>query len=293
MLLLDGEDMHQSCVRQHSLMPDCGLYGVESVIVDYERNLQQSAHRHDHGSITLILRGSLEEDLPNNRFVAGPLVMLTKAPGTRHSDAYGAVGCRTLQVNFSKSFEFGTAKHNALCSSRHEGGPAVAALLQLIQMAMSDFPGRSDAILFLLYEALAALSTECPDAIAPTWLVRTKSTIDASTPTTRWTVVRLSREAGMHPVHLTKQFHRHYGRTIREYLKLRRLYAAAAAVAQGHRSLSSIAHAFGYADQAHFCRAFRAVARVPASQYRHLLGGLNQLTAGQTPKAHTRRGDKS
>jgi AraC family transcriptional regulator len=266
--------MNTEAVRQSILHQTGGIRDLESVVVEYAANLRQGVHRHTHASITLVLQGSLEEGLADGSLVAGPLAMITKPHGAVHSSAYGAEGCRTLQLNFAKEFDLGLPKSGGLTARRHDGGAAVAALLGLLKLATSNLPGRGDDVVFLLYEAIAALTAQCEQASVPPWLARTKKAIDASGPTTRWTAAGLSREAGVHPVHLTKQFRRHYGRSVREYLKLRRFYAAAKAVAEDNQSLSAIAHAFGYADQAHFCRAFRAVAHLSAGDYRNLLQRL-------------------
>jgi AraC family transcriptional regulator len=260
-------------VRQASVIPAGEICGVEGFIVDYAGDLHQELHRHDHASVTLVLRGRLVEHLPSHSPTASPLMTVTKAPGTAHRSAYGPEGCRTLQLNFSREFDCGLDMLGRIAADQcvWEGASSVARLLRLLGSTSFTHSVHREERDFLLYELMVELINDRASAIAPAWLVRTKDAIDSTSPMRRWSISDLGREAGVHCVHLTKMFRRHYGCSIRDYLKLRRVRAAAAEVASDHHSLTAIAHEFGFADQAHFCRAFRSVAQLSATEYRRLV----------------------
>jgi AraC family transcriptional regulator len=80
----------------------------------------------------------------------------------------------------------------------------------------------------------------------------------------------LADEAGVHPVHAARVFRRHHGETITEYVRGLRIEHARRALLEGGRSLSSIAIATGFADQAHFSRRFKQVVGMPPGRYRRL-----------------------
>jgi AraC family transcriptional regulator len=253
------------------------VLGLECVVVDYAPNLRQQGHCHHHASMTLVLRGSLEEDLAHTNLRAAALIAIAKTAGTCHSSVYGPKGCRTLQINFGPEFEIGIARTRGLPSGRYAGGPTVAALLGFLG-ELGDKSGSATTLAF--YEVLAALSTEhIAYGSPPRWLRRTKEKIDESAPIAHWTLAELGREAGVHPVHLTKQFRQHFGITIRAYLKQRRLHAAANAITERGVSASEIAYRFGYADRAHLCRDFRNGTRTTVLGYRRMLARLETLSA--------------
>jgi AraC family transcriptional regulator len=104
----------------------------------------------------------------------------------------------------------------------------------------------------------------------PPWLSGIKDLIDGSDPMHPLSLARLQKQAEIHPVHLTRQFKRHFGCTVREYMQYRRVRAAVSFVAESSLTLTEVAHRCGFADQAHFCRAFRGVAKCTARDYRKL-----------------------
>jgi AraC family transcriptional regulator len=83
----------------------------------------------------------------------------------------------------------------------------------------------------------------------------------------------LAAAAGVHPVYLARQFRRHFGCSVTEYVQRRRLQRAARRLAETSAPLSHVAHAVGYADHAHMCRAFRDAAGATPSEYRTLAAG--------------------
>ena len=136
----------------------------------------------------------------------------------------------------------------------------------------------SSDVAFRLYEALEALPANSRDSVvAPAWLGRVREMIDSSDPLRPLALARLQECAGIHPVHLTRQFKRRFGCTIREYMQYRRIRAATALVAEGSLALTQVAYQCGFADQAHFCRAFRSIARLTARDYRALTATVRRL----------------
>ena len=266
--------MFHEGVRQVAIPGTAPLPGLEAFIVDYTAGLRQTAHRHDHASITLVLRGAVEESCAQHSQHATALTAIAKGNGTRHTNAYGPNGCRTLQINFGRDFDFTRSGLSALESARYSGGPLVTALLRLVACA-GGTTSLSEAS-FALCDALAALpTTSAVESFIPKWLSRTKEAIDCADPSESLSLAALGQIAAVHPVHLTRRFKRHYGSSIRDYIQKRRFHAAAQAVADEAVPLGEIAHRFGYSDQAHFCRAFQVFTGVPARAYRRLVLGLN------------------
>lgn len=75
------------------------------------------------------------------------------------------------------------------------------------------------------------------------------------------------------PRHLRRMMGEHVGIGPAEYLRLARFIRAMHQVPAPGRTLTEIAHATGYYDQAHFCRDFRAFAHMTPQEYREKANG--------------------
>lgn len=86
-------------------------------------------------------------------------------------------------------------------------------------------------------------------------------------------LARLAAGAGVHPVHLARQFRRHYRCSVSDYARALRLAAAVAGIAAG-QGLAEAAHGAGYTDQAHLTRACRQELGLTPGRVRALLSEL-------------------
>lgn len=73
--------------------------------------------------------------------------------------------------------------------------------------------------------------------------------------------------------HLRRLMDRHVGIGPAEYVRLSRFISALHQMAAPGRTLTQIAHAVGYYDQAHFCRDFRSFSAMTPQEYRAQAGG--------------------
>lgn len=78
----------------------------------------------------------------------------------------------------------------------------------------------------------------------------------------------IAAEIGVHPVHLSRAFHAHFGMTMREYLLRARVELATAELRRGPRSLSAVGLASGFVDHGHFTRSFKRVTGMTPSAFR-------------------------
>jgi AraC family transcriptional regulator len=78
-------------------------------------------------------------------------------------------------------------------------------------------------------------------------------------------LTELAYLAGIHPAHLSRSFHRHYGCTIGGYVRQLRVEFAGRQLAETDQPIAEIALEAGFAHQAHFSTAFkRQTGRTPA-----------------------------
>jgi AraC family transcriptional regulator len=241
-------------------------------LIEYPRELWQPIHTHDRGSVTLVLAGAIEEKSSGRTEFALPFSLIIKKPRLPHTDRFGPSGCTTLQINLPEEFDLGDCDLQSDAVVWHnEGGRTIGPILRLLSYMKAGVAVSSHDISFALYEALEALPSRSIDShMPPLWVLEVKDLIDSSDPMRPLSMARLKEQVGIHPVHLTRQFKRHFGVTVREYMQYRRVRAAAGYVAESCLSLTEVAHSCGFADQAHFCRAFRSIAKLNASDYRAL-----------------------
>jgi AraC family transcriptional regulator len=95
------------------------------------------------------------------------------------------------------------------------------------------------------------------------------------------TVSSIAHGAGVHPVYLARVTRWSYGTSVSALLRDSRLRWAAAALINGHVSLSEIAQAAGFADQAHLSRSFTSELGLPPSQLRLLRDALSRVKSSR------------
>lgn len=83
----------------------------------------------------------------------------------------------------------------------------------------------------------------------------------------------LSREAGVHPVHLVRSFRKAFGCTPGEMRSARRVSAAADLLTTSRRPLAEIAADCGYCDQSHFTNEFGRWLGFAPGRFRRLTAG--------------------
>jgi len=83
-------------------------------------------------------------------------------------------------------------------------------------------------------------------------------------------LTELSKTLDVHPVHLSRDFHKHFQCTLGVYIRKLKINKSLALLNSG-LSLTEIALECGFTDQSHFIRSFRETTGVTPLQYRNLL----------------------
>jgi AraC family transcriptional regulator len=104
----------------------------------------------------------------------------------------------------------------------------------------------------------------------PAWVIKIKEIL-ADTDANGLTLQQLSRETGVHPVHLSKEFPRYFNAGFGDYIRDIKIERAATLLASNESTLSGIAYECGFADQSHFTRCFKASHGITPLQYRNIV----------------------
>jgi AraC-like DNA-binding protein len=82
------------------------------------------------------------------------------------------------------------------------------------------------------------------------------------------TVADVAQRAGVHPVYLARTVRRWFGTGVGEEIRRLRIRSAAALIAENDRTVSTVAHSRGFADEPHLCREFLHSVGTTPGRYR-------------------------
>jgi AraC family transcriptional regulator len=239
----------------------------------YPAHSCQHEHAHNELQLTILLTGSVRERVGSQIQHAGPLSVVVKDPGVRHADQFGGAGALTARLSAPSTTFSDLVEHPARALDWRwlHGGGAAMPFLRLVSRRIAGeirFPVDDDD----LSDLLAVLSARhcSPDrGQPPVWVRQAVLQIRDG-----WhaglTVRDVAGAARVHPVYLARCLRRWYGVSGADMLRQSRFRHAAMAVANGDRSVASVAQATGFADEAHFCRAFSALVGLPPGRFRRL-----------------------
>jgi AraC family transcriptional regulator len=242
----------------------------------YAQDTSLPRHCHAHCYLTLVLDGSYTERHSHREFHWSEGALHLLPAGERHENRF-ETAARLLRVKIEPAAIQGWGAEYArfLSEPREISGPLSGWLANRM---FREFLSQDDvaplAIEGVLLEMLAESArsaSEQPGSGAPVWLRRVRellqdSYLEAPGLTT------LAGIAGVHPVHLSREFHKHYRMTIGEYIRRRRIEHASELLSKSELPLAEIASTCGFSDQSHFCALFKKHAGVTPAKFRKLAG---------------------
>jgi len=224
-------------------------------------------HSHENATINFLLDGEFEEAVGGRSWQARRALVLAKPPGERHANRYGGAGARCLLVEIAAPGPFG---RSALFERpiAFESDLAIAAGLGLARELRVSDPATPLVAEGILFELLASLEVRVRRRTKrPPWLDRAVALIeDRLFEPLR--IGEIAREAGVHPVHLAREFRRHLSVSPGELVRLHRLAWARDRLRRSNLPVAGIAAAAGFSDQSHLTRLFRARYGISPAAYR-------------------------
>ena len=101
----------------------------------------------------------------------------------------------------------------------------------------------------------------------PKWLERVRDILEQRF-AEPFKLSEIAAEAGVHPVHLAREFRKYYGTSVGEYLRRVRIEYACRELMGSDAAVTNIAFAAGFADQSHFSRTFKRLCGTTPGRYR-------------------------
>jgi AraC family transcriptional regulator len=122
-----------------------------------------------------------------------------------------------------------------------------------------------DALLIQLF-GLMNNGKQKPSAKRPAWAGQLQALLQEAPDD--WNLTELAQQLNIHPVHLSRDFSKHFHCTLGDYIRTLRVQRALSMLPDAALSITDIALQCGFADQSHFIRSFRALLRLSPLQYK-------------------------
>jgi AraC family transcriptional regulator len=229
-------------------------------------------HQHERAYLALVLRGHVVDCDADGVFELDAGDVLFRPAGCTHRNTVGPAGSRGIVVEVDPAI---IAIFCPLYGNRSRPMRLDAAHLDRLperiaaELRRGD-PARDIILHSLLMLLLAEGSRRVDDAGRPSpprWLADVERYVSDHLHRAI-AVGEVAAAAGMSPLTLSRRFRAFRGLSLRDYLQRCRMEAAAAALLNTDAAIGEIALQFGFYDQAHFARAFRAANGLSAIEYR-------------------------
>lgn len=239
----------------------------------YTPGLTLNRHVHENAYFTYVLEGSYQESCNGVDFACTPRTLRFLPAGEAHSNFYES-GARCLLVQIEPQMLARLRDHGPVLDSPGEiQGTASAWLAERLYTEFQGQDGVSTLsmegiLLELLAEGARSTSRDAaPDA--PRWLRRAREMME-----TRFleslSLSEIAAVAGVHRVHLSREFRRHYQTTVGDFLRQRRIEHACRLLTHSDSSIAQIALTCGFSDQSHFSATFKRQVGVTPAKFREL-----------------------
>jgi AraC family transcriptional regulator len=229
-------------------------------------------HRHERAYFCYVISGQFEERSRARTGRHGAETLLYHPPGSGHADRFeAATRCLNVEmpVDWNPLPEPLAAAFTRAEERRELRLTSIARRLQ--EELRVDDSASPLALQGLALELCAEWSrVEDPDR-SPPWLIEAERILRAECQ--RPIAFRaLAERVGVHPVQLSRVFHRRRGMTMTRFLIELRVEHAARLLASGNLSLAAVAADAGFADQSHLAKSFRRYRGTTCGRYRSRLG---------------------
>lgn len=237
----------------------------------YPPGLKTRRHSHEYAYLGIVLRGFSTQMCGNKVRSCRPWAVFYHPPGEVHWDHVHRLGTRELNIEIAPAT---VERFRPVCRTidgplDSAGGRTTCLAAHLYSEMRQPDDLSSMAIEGLAIELLAEIAREgcrCAPAAPLPWLQQARELIEDRF-MERLTLFDIAESVGVHPVHLAREFHRHFHRTIGEQIRLLRVESASRMLADG-QPLAQVALAAGFSDQSCLSRTFKSLLGTTPGRFR-------------------------
>jgi AraC family transcriptional regulator len=234
-------------------------------------------HTHESAYFGLLLAGSYSEKCTGRSAEYAPFSMGFHPPALTHSDEVGRCGSRMFCVELRDQYLARTRPF--LNAPKFTPDLCASEVTWLGLRLYRSFAGETlDAL------ELEELCTDMLERVSgsrigeersrPAWLARAFELLQESYRQSL-TLEEIAAQVGVHPIHLSRVFRKHYGCTMAEFLNRLRVQFACRTLAEGWADLADVASNAGFADQSHLGRVFKACTGQTPGKFRSFFHSQN------------------
>jgi AraC family transcriptional regulator len=240
--------------------------------VSYHPNQVLSRHSHEHGYVSVALRGGYLEEIAAGSWECTAGGTIFHAPGESHQNRFHDKGAHLLVLEFESQFLNQLAcqgieinRQYALTSAYcMQLGARLERTLELSDpLSALSAEGLS---LELLSEALRPCSAK-PERRRADWLPRVQEILHDRY-REHLTLTDIAVQVQVHPVHLARAFRKRYTCCIGDFIRKLRVEAACSELIQSDAPIAEIAARTGFTDQSHLSRVMKRHAGISPAELR-------------------------
>jgi len=238
----------------------------------YRAGASLPKHFHERAVLSFGLRGGTTVRLARSTEWCDEGHLLFLAPGDTHANRYPRSAAR-LHIEVTPEFWASAAGTREAC--RASGAVQHPISLDLRRAALTGLSSDGDlaglALALNLTDMIGVLSGARRDRPKATdrdrWLLDLRDFLDAHC-VESLDLRRLAAVARRHPAHISRAFGQHFGKSITQFVRERRLLRAATLLQSGREPLAQIALRCGFCDQSHLTNVFRRYAGTTPARMR-------------------------
>jgi len=232
----------------------------------YRPGARLPRHVHPAAYFCIVRRGGFREEWRSGSTAHGPGDVIFHAAGDEHADVFrDDDGARCFNVVLGPALLDGVrvrGRREVLTQ------PPIRRVFSALQRELRLTAPSPRIVEGLVYQALGEAFERSTDALRrAAWLDHVHELVR-----TRFdhplTVAGLAEEAGVHPVHLSRAFHKRFGLPLATHVRALRVEAARRLLRGSTLTLSDVATAAGFADQSHLTRVFKRATGLTPAGYR-------------------------
>jgi AraC family transcriptional regulator len=240
--------------------------GFQVVENHYPAGLELTSHRHEHAYLSYVLAGPYAETYGNSTssVVCAPRVLRYLPPAQTHANVFDE-GSHCLIVEVEAEALKRVEEHTkALDRPGEIQGIASTWLAQRLYHEFRQGDGLAlvslEGILLEMLAEGARHTGADRVAVIPRWLHIAREYLEANF-LRQVSLAEIAGAAGVHRVHLSREFRRYFSTTVGEFLRRKRIEHACQLV-------STTQVPFGFSDQSHFSATFRRQTGLTPARYR-------------------------